>query len=66
VFIYVPIKIQGFDAAFWIFSLDLNALGQKGIIWHCYALLRYTKWGYVVLEIIAAIVDSRSKLIFIF
>jgi len=52
--IYVPIKLQGFDATFWIFSPDLNALGEKGIIWHCYALLRYMNWGYVVLELVIA------------
>ena len=54
VLIYVPIRIQGFDATFWIFSLDLNAMGEKGIIWHCYALLRYMNWVYVVLELIVA------------
>ena len=51
---YVPITIQGFDSVFWIFSLNLNALGEKGVIWHCYALLRYMHWGYVLLELIIA------------
>ena len=54
VLVYVPIKLQGFDATFWIFFLNLNALGQKGFIWHCYALLRYLHWGYVILELLLA------------
>jgi len=54
VLVYVPIKLRGFDATFWIFSPNLNALGEKGIIWHCYALLRYMHWVYILLELIIA------------
>jgi hypothetical protein len=54
VLVYVPIKIQGTDITFWIFSLDFSSLGEKGIFWHCYAVLMNLNWLYLFYELIMA------------
>jgi general stress protein CsbA len=48
---YVPIKLRGIDSTFWIFSLDVISLGERGIIWHCLAVVRNLNWVYFLLEL---------------
>jgi hypothetical protein len=52
--VYVPIKIRGTDMTFWIFSLDFTRLGEKGVLWHCYAVLKCMNWQYVIYELLSA------------
>jgi hypothetical protein len=54
VLIYVPIKIRGTDITFWIFSLDFSRLGERGIFWHCYAVIMNLNWLYLSYELIIA------------
>jgi len=54
VLIYVPIKIRGTDITFWIFSLDFSSLGERGIFWHCYAVIMNLNWRYLFYELIIA------------
>jgi hypothetical protein len=54
VLVCVPIRIRGIDKTFWIFSFDFKSLGEKGIIWHCYALMRSLNWQYFFCELIIA------------
>jgi len=54
VLIYVPIKIRGTDITFWIFFLDFSSLGEKGIFWHCYAVIRNLNWLYLFCELTMA------------
>jgi len=54
VLLYVPVKIQGTDITFWIFSLDFKSLGDKGILWHCYAVLINLNWQYLFYELSTA------------
>ena len=51
VLLYVPVKIQGTDITFWIFSLNFKRLGDKGILWHCYAVLINLNWQYFFYEL---------------
>jgi hypothetical protein len=52
--LYVPIKFQGIDKTFWIFSLDIKSLGEKGIFWHCYAVIKSLNWKYFLYELLIA------------
>ena len=54
VLIYVPIKIRGTNITFWIFSLDFSSLGERGIFWHCYAVIMNLNWLYLFYELIMA------------
>jgi hypothetical protein len=53
-FLYVPIKLKGLDKTFWIFLLDVNSLGESGIVWHYHAVKQYLNRRYLCYELITA------------
>jgi hypothetical protein len=52
--LFVPIKFEGIDKTFWIFSLDFTSLGEQGIRWHYHAVRKYMNRQYFFYELIIA------------
>jgi hypothetical protein len=53
-FLYVPIKLKGIDKTFLIFLLNINSLGESGIVWHYHTVRQYLNRRYLCYELITA------------
>ena len=56
---YVPIRIEGFSFAFWVFLLDFKSLGEKGVLWHFYKVAQEIDMRYFLLQAVLVYLICR-------